>query len=120
MKRSFKTPPNLPVLFFAGTVIVALAISIWSACRDSSFPVRLSSQPAGIMGTQCELTAVAPKVKASWALTRAEDALRDVESLMSVHIDASELSNLNAAPAGRPISLSPELMKVFSAAGEFH
>lgn len=71
------------------------------------------------MGTECELAVVASKVRASWALTRAEDALRNVESLMSVHIKASELSRFNAGDKGE-YRFSPELMKVLHAAGRFH
>ena len=99
--------------------MVALAISIWSAYRVSSVPVRRSSRPVGIMGTECDLAAVAPKVKALLALARAEAALRNVESLMSVHIDASELSRFNTGDKGE-YRFSPELMNVLRAAGEFH
>ncbi len=120
MKRTFKTPPNLPALCFFGIVIVSLAVGIWYLNRDSGVPVRLSSRPTGIMGTECELAAVAPRSAAERALESAESALRNVEAGMSVHIEASELSKLNKAPAAGPIPLSPELMKALSAAGQFH
>ena len=71
------------------------------------------------MGTECELAAVAPEPQASLALARAECALRNVESLMSVHIEATELSRFNAGGKGE-YRVSPELMKVLSAAGRFH
>jgi thiamine biosynthesis lipoprotein len=81
------------------------------------------ASPRGIMGTECELKAVARgsnrDLRANGALARAEDTLRNVESLMSVHIDASELSRFNAGDKGE-YRFSPELMKVLSTAEQFH
>ncbi|MDY7009538.1 MAG: FAD:protein FMN transferase [Planctomycetota bacterium] len=108
------------VVEIVATAAVLVVLGVLSFDVDSDALVRLSSRPVGIMGTECKLTAVAPRDRASPALERAEGALRNVESLMSVYLEASELSKLNKAPAGRSIPLSPELMKVLSAAGKFN
>jgi len=66
-------------------------------------------RPVRIMGTRTELIAVAPASRNRRifsALSAAEQALRDVEARMSQHIDASELSRLNAARAREVCKLS--------------
>jgi len=66
------------------------------------------SRPQGIMGTNCSLTAVRPQGQRK----RAEQALRAVEAHMSTYIASSELSQLNDAPAGKAMPLSPDTMAV--------
>ena len=111
------------VVEIVATAVVLVVLGVWFFEDDSDALVRLSSRPSGVMGTECELASVVHPINRSRgrkALAEAEDALRDVEAHMSVHLDASELSKLNKAPAGRSIPLSPELVNVISSAGEFH
>ena len=117
MKRNVTDTIRLSAL---GVAVLMMVFTVVGVVRcDSTSPVRRSSRPIGIMGTQCELAAVANEEQASQSLVVAEDALRDVETLMSVHIDATELSRFNAGDKG-DYQLSSELIKVFRAAGEFH
>ncbi len=124
MKRYFKEIFIFPAFGVVMLLAVLTVVSVLRLRCDSASPVLLSSQPVGIMGTECELAVVVDgfgrNERANTALARAEAALRDVEARMSVYLDASELSKLNKAPAGRSIPLSPELMNVLSAAGQFH
>ncbi len=98
----------------AGLAILA-ALGLWYLHSQSGRLEASSHSPGGIMGTECVLTAVtrcSERARGSVALTTAEDALRDVESRMSRRLSASELSLLNAAPAGRLVRLSPETLEV--------
>jgi len=73
------------------------------------------SNPIGIMGTRCSLTAVPAtgrRRRARQALAAAEGALRAVEAHMSTHLRFSELSRLNRAPAGEAVELSADTMEV--------
>lgn len=72
----------------------------------------LQTAPVGIMGTECVLTAVAEDRHLRPALRAAQDELSAVESRMSVYLELSELSRLNAAPAGEAVQLSPATMEV--------
>ncbi len=117
MKRDVTDTIRLSAL---GVAVLMMVFTVVGVVRcDSTSPVRRSSRPRGIMGTQCELAALANEEQASRSLVAAEEALRNVESLMSVHIDATELSRFNTGDKGE-YRFSPELMKVFRAAGEFH
>ena len=72
------------------------------------FPARL----VGIMGTECELTAIAPRKNrdlAGEALRAAEGKLRRVEVMASTFIDGSFVSHLNAAPPGQEIPYDGEM-----------
>jgi len=90
----------------------AMSIGL-AGCRPDPKPDKtpkpFQKTPIGIMGTDTELTTVAPghkKKKALAALQKAEQALRDVEAKMSSWLEASELSQFNIAPAGKPAKLS--------------
>jgi len=97
---------------YARGILVALilvAVGIGLARYRGGRYVSLKSNPVGIMGTDTELTAVALKTRRGDApdgLREAEKALRNVEAKLSTYLDSSELSRLNAAPAGEPIPLS--------------
>jgi len=78
-------------------------------------------RPPAVMGTDCELTAVAQArrhAQAERALRAAEKALRDVEARMSTHVASTELSRLNAAAAGELVPLSPQTVEVLGLARE--
>jgi len=91
--------------------MVALCIVTVVALRCTMPPGfrKARRRPVGIMGTKTELIAVAPASRNKQivsALSAAEQALRDVETRMSQHIDASELSRFNAARGGEVCKLS--------------
>jgi len=101
----------------------ALAAAIVTALllRALVFPPRLDEvrptryAPDKIMGTDTVLTAYGSareSERVTDALLAAEDALRRVETMMSVHMTRSELSVFNSAAAGEFTELSPELMAV--------
>lgn len=74
------------------------------------------------MGTSCRLVAVfepgSSPSAAVEALDAAESELRRVEALMSTWIDASEISQLNAAPAAVEMELSGDSLSVLRSAFE--
>lgn len=91
---------------------VALAVGLW---YTSTRLVAVTREPVGIMSTSVRLTAVVHPHQmnlAQRALDAAEAQLRAVEAHMSAHLDSSELSRFNAAPAGEEVPLSPDLMIV--------
>jgi thiamine biosynthesis lipoprotein len=84
-------------------------------------PMLFARNPVGVMGTDCTLEAVAPAggaTVARQALAAAEAELRRVEAAMSVKIEGTEVSHLNAAPAGEHVALSPGTLEVLAAARE--
>ena len=108
-----------------GPVVVAMlvvlaAISQWRiAAERSNTSLVASHTPTAVMGTQCRLLVViGPHQlgRADAALRGAEAALRAVEAKMSVWLDHSELSQLNAAPAHREVALSEATRQVLAAA----
>lgn len=73
------------------------------------------------MGTRARLLATAPDAAvAKEALRAAEVELRRIEMLMSTYLDQSEISRLNAAPAGARIALSPDTLHVLRTARRIH
>jgi len=77
--------------------------------KPDDTPRPFTKKPVAIMGTDTELTAVAPgdkRKKALAALQKAEQALRDVEAKMSSWLEVSELSQFNSIPAGKAAKLS--------------
>jgi thiamine biosynthesis lipoprotein len=101
-------------------LLAALGGLLWHVHRISGGRIPVRYQPGGIMGTSCELVVVVPRrriAEAAQALKETDGRLRDVEARMSVHLAASQLSRLNAAPAGETIPLHPELLKVLEMAG---
>ncbi len=78
-------------------------------------PDEFKRSPFGVMGTTCQLTAIASPQKIESierGLDGAEAALRQVEVHMSRHLDASQIGALNAAPAGEIVELSPDTLQL--------
>ncbi len=74
---------------------------------------------AGLMSTDVNLQAVArpwEQTTVESALAAAEAELVTVEVLMSSHLEASELSRFNAAPADQAVELSSPIIEVLRAA----
>ncbi len=100
-------------------LLAALGGLLWHVHRISGSRIPLQYQPGGIMGTSCELEVVVPRrriAEAAQALKETDARLRNVEARMSVHLDASQLSRLNAAPAGETVPLHAELLAVLETA----
>jgi len=77
--------------------------------------------PRAVMGTTCSMAAVVlerDRARAEDALRKAEGVLRAVEARMSRWLADSEISRLNAAPAGRHVPLSTDTLAVLRAAKE--
>jgi len=112
-----------PVLWLAVMIgIIALVVvGRWQVSGDNPMLVAIEETPAYIMGTECLFRAVVPADQtgaATKAIKSAEAALRAVESKMSVHLDSSEISNLNNTPAGKLMPLSAQTMEVLVLAKE--
>ena len=117
---------KLPRALLAAGCLAGLLLGAWAVgwlLHPSSELVAVQAQPLGVMGTQVELIAVVPASNRSVgqaALAQAEQALRGVEARMSTYIEASELSTLNAAPAGEAVKLSADTMNVIRLARDMH
>ncbi len=99
-------------------LVVLLGLALWKTGGRDRLEV-VTGHPVGIMGTSCQLVAIAPagqREVARRAVTAAEATLRRLEALMSTWIDASEVSRLNRAPAGEVVPLSPDVLTVLRAA----
>lgn len=108
----------------AGLLLLA-GIGMWKTASDrppsGSLPPRvLVKNPAGVMGTSCQIAAIVKDDldadRAGTAMKGAEAALRGVESRMSRWIEESEVSRLNRAPVGESVALSPDVMTVLKSA----
>jgi len=113
-KRRFSRFRTVLVLGAGIAIAIALAGGIFVRSRSGAL-VRVTSRPAGVMGTECELTLVVPSGKTDLGeevLRRAETALRDVETRMSTHLDVSEVARLNSAGAGEVVGLSAETLEL--------
>jgi thiamine biosynthesis lipoprotein len=102
------------VAVFAVVVVLRLLGVLWLE--------KYEAWPKGIMGTDTELVAVASpwhQDEARAALGAAERELRQVEALMSVHLEATEISLLNQAPVGEVVELSPATLEVLRRARDF-
>ncbi len=97
-------------------LVLSTTLAYWKTSRGaSSALLTLTSRPKGVMGTTCLLLVRVPpgeETQGKRALARAEAALRRVEAAMSAHLADSEVSRLNAAPAGVQIPLSPWTLQV--------
>ena len=111
----------LTVLGLVG-IVALIGIGLWRS-RDEAAPlVSWPRKPADVMGTQWHLTAVArfdQRHLAEEKLDAAEQCVRDVDSLMSVHLAGSEISRFNAAAAGAPFPLAGDTVAVLSQAKRF-
>jgi thiamine biosynthesis lipoprotein len=107
VERSPKFRRGLAVFVAVAALVMALALTMNS--RRGS--VGYLSEPIAVMGTTARVSLVAGRdVSPSKVFDDAVGELRRVEALMSAHLDASELSRLNAAPAGPDVPLSDELL----------
>ncbi|HYW81140.1 MAG TPA: FAD:protein FMN transferase, partial [Thermoguttaceae bacterium] len=103
-----------------GVLAVLVAVGLWKTsdrpARDREVVMRRCRR---VMGTSCTLAAIVPmqrRTEAQLALDEAESAIRAIEGRMSSWLDASEISRLNEAPAGRKIALSPGTLTVLGVA----
>ncbi len=100
----------LAVGIVVAVIVGTFLIGFWH--RDEL--VMMKARPAGIMGTEGTLCVVVRADQADIAeeaLEAAEQALRRVESRMSVYLSASEVSRFNEAGKGKVV-LSAETMEV--------
>lgn len=119
---------GLAIALAAGGLAVRLAVCSWADWADGDGKqgtyVTRKAGPLRIMGTQVALTAVATRPQAdsrlAAGLTDAEATLRDTEGRMSVYIDESELSRLNAAGPGQAVKLSAEVLAVLKLSRQIH
>ena len=98
------------------TAAAVLAGLLW---WQSGRPTLVGTSPRAVMGTECQLAVVVPtrrQTDAGLWLRDAEATLRRLEARMSTWIDSSEVSRLNAAPAGEVTDLSPDTLDVLRAA----
>jgi thiamine biosynthesis lipoprotein len=116
--------------FLVSLLIVAsllAAAALWRmlgpASPTSEGTVTVARVLKAVMGTDGEVKIVLqgdPKSRADSAFAAAERVLRDVEALMSRHIERSELSRLNGAPAGEKVPLSARTLEVLRASRDLH
>ncbi len=105
-----------------GAIAALVSIGLWRSRGDERPLVPCHAAPAGVMGTSCKFTAVArfdQRGLAQEKLAEAEQRVRDVESLMSVHLSGSEVSRFNVAPPGAPFPLAGDTMAVLAQARRF-
>ncbi len=92
-----------------GCILALVCVGLWQTRSDADL-LMLTSQRPPIMGTQqFNLTAVVRPEQADQVeriLNQAEAAARMVDRWMSIYNPASELSQFNAAPAGRFVPLT--------------
>ena len=108
---------------FTLLAVVAIAaligIGLWRSRAEGTPLVSVQATPRGVMGTACKFTAVArfnQLYLAEDALDAAEQQVRGVESLMSVHLAGSEIDRFNAAAAGAPFPLTADTLSVLTQA----
>lgn len=105
----------------AVAVLAAVAVYLLPSLTGNK-PHYWLAKPIGIMGTDCELTAVAApgqKHTLPKMIGAADITLRSLEAKMSVYLKDSEISRLNQAQARMPVTLSPETMEVLLASRKF-
>lgn len=111
-------------LFVASVLALVVGVNaVWAA---TSAPAReqtaVVQNISGIMDTDVELTAIVYEGQedlAQKAFEAAEDALRNVESLMSSHLADTDISRFNNAPAGEEVPMDPETLKVLKIARDY-
>jgi len=101
------------ILAFFACVVLGTA-----GCGRQPQPATVK-QAREVMGTLAEVTAVAPdETTARAAVEAAYAALEQVNSLMSDYRDDTEISRLNALPAGESLVVSPETFFVLQRSSE--
>ncbi len=104
-------------------IVALVVVGLWKIQGDNPLVVVIRHHPKGIMDTETNLTAVVDidrRREGEVAVKDAEQALRDVEALMSRYIDRSEVSLFNAAAAGQVVPLSPDVIEVLLAGKKLH
>jgi len=104
------------------SIAALAAIGFWRSRGAHPPLVSFGRTPSVVMGTAWHMTAVAQfdhSERAHEALDRAEREVRDIESLMSVHLRDSEISRFNAASSGVPFPLSADTLTVLTQAQRF-
>jgi len=99
------------ILTICAVSALVAVVAVWLS--EDGEPRTYEYLPPWIMGTKTQLKVVAPPARrkdVTTAMRDAEQALRDVEFKMSTYIEASELSQFNAAPAGETVKLSAETL----------
>lgn len=96
---------------------ILTAVALWQTRGSGPDMTRVAVMrtPQGIMGTTCTLVAVVPRgheAEAQRGLEAAEQALREVDALMSTYLERSELSAINSAEAGALVPVSDQLRLV--------
>jgi len=110
--------------WIGGGLIVVLvglvSVGIWKTHRDrGARPENVVRRVGRLMGTTGTLAAIVPpgrRGEVEPLLREAEQTLRRVEAHMSTWLADSETGRLNAAPAGRHVPLSPDVLEVLGTA----
>jgi thiamine biosynthesis lipoprotein len=79
--------------------------------------------PQGLLGTTCQITAVAAAGSADIpqdALAQAEARIRRIEWQISLSSDSGSVSQFNLAPANKPVAAEPEALALLRLAQEMH
>lgn len=97
-------------------IAILTAIGLWQTRNSASRLIAHELNPEGIMGTSCRIIAVddgTSRIDINNVLMEAEQKIRNIEALMSVHLDNSEVSIFNRSKAGS-IPLSFETRQVLA------
>jgi thiamine biosynthesis lipoprotein len=106
---------NWILVFF---LVASVAVAAWFRVVDSG-ETAVVRYPKRVMGTVCTLACVVERgdeAKAEAALLEVEKEIHRLEGLFSSWLTHSEVSELNAAKAGRSVSLSIETFAVLVSA----
>ena len=103
---------------------VLVGVGLWkTSAEQTPTHIAVTRECSHLMGTDASLAAVVPQRRADMAercLREAEAQLRGVESRMSTWIEGTEVSKLNAAPAGQFVPLSAASLDVLRTARDAH
>lgn len=111
----------LPVLCLA-LVLVAIGLLFLGSWQQGDLR-GANTRRFEVMGTEAQLTVVVRSnrlYKIDRVFADARQELDHVNALMSTYIEASEVSQLNTAPPGEIVPLSPETLEVLHASRDFH
>lgn len=102
--------------WLAAVLLLVPALLLWQLLRSPA-PLRLVTFNGQTMGTTYHVVLRVPDADKAADVQAAVDArLAEINRSMSTWDPQSELSRLNAAPAGKPVAVSAELYKVLAAA----
>jgi thiamine biosynthesis lipoprotein len=109
-----------PIALIAALAVLGVVASVMTSGQKRQPRALIKVQPRGIMGTSCQLVAIADKnPTAQSAIRAAERSLRLLEAKMSTWIETSELSRFNRSAVGKT-ALSKDTLRVFRAAKAMH